>query len=50
MEPENISPALMRLREKPEVPRIDFSVYTQDDGTVVSTKDRVIKGKKVNER
>ncbi|KAI8365540.1 serine/threonine-protein phosphatase 2B catalytic subunit A1 [Blakeslea trispora] len=40
---ESTSPALMRLRNKPEAPRIDFSVYTQDDGTVVSTKDRVIK-------
>ncbi|KAG1057510.1 hypothetical protein G6F43_000655 [Rhizopus delemar] len=37
------SPALMRLRNKPEAPQIDFSVFTQEDGTVVSTRDRVIK-------
>lgn len=41
---EIISPALMRLRNKPETPRIDFTVYTQEDGTTVSTRDRVIKG------
>jgi hypothetical protein len=38
------SPALMRLRNKPEAPQIDFTVFTQEDGTVVSTRDRVIKG------
>ncbi|KAG1185535.1 hypothetical protein G6F36_006870 [Rhizopus arrhizus] len=37
------SPALMRLRNKPEAPQIDFTVFTQEDGTVVSTRDRVIK-------
>ena len=42
---EDISPALMRLRNKPEAPpRIDFTFHTQDDGTVVSTRDRVVKG------
>ncbi|CEP15459.1 hypothetical protein [Parasitella parasitica] len=40
---EIVSPALMRLRNKPETPRIDFTVYTQEDGTTVSTRDRVIK-------
>lgn len=43
-ENNGVSPALMRLRNKPEIPRIDFTVYTQEDGTVVSTRDRVIKG------
>jgi hypothetical protein len=43
------SPALMRLRNKPEAPRIDFTVYTQEDGTIVSTRDRVIKGIKKKE-
>ncbi|KAL9541640.1 3',5'-cyclic-nucleotide phosphodiesterase (PDEase) (3':5'-CNP) [Mucor atramentarius] len=38
---EIISPALMRLRNKPEAPRIDFTVYTQEDGTTVSTRDHV---------
>lgn len=45
MDTENIiSPALMRLRNKPEIPVIDFTMYKQEDGTVVSTRDRVIKG------
>lgn len=39
-----LSPAIRRLQNKPEIPTIDFSVYKMDDGTVVSTKDRVIKG------
>ncbi|CAO3607362.1 unnamed protein product [Mucor hiemalis] len=43
MDSETISPALMRLRNKPETPRIDFTVYTQEDGTTVSTRDCVIK-------
>ncbi|GAA5796643.1 serine/threonine-protein phosphatase 2B catalytic subunit A1 [Helicostylum pulchrum] len=44
MDTENIiSPALMRLRNKPEIPVIDFTMYKQEDGTVVSTRDRVIK-------
>ncbi|CDH58999.1 serine threonine-protein phosphatase 2bcatalytic subunit [Lichtheimia corymbifera JMRC:FSU:9682] len=38
-----LSPAIRRLQNKPEIPTIDFSVYKMDDGTVVSTKDRVIK-------
>lgn len=46
---EIVSPALMRLRNKPEAPRIDFTVYTQEDGTTVSTRDRVIKGKLIRE-
>lgn len=41
---ESTSPALKRLRNKPVAPTIDFSVYTQDDGTVVNTRDRIIKG------
>lgn len=44
MEESLNSPALMRLRNKPKAPRIDFSVYTQEDGTIVNTKDRIIKG------
>lgn len=45
MDTEN-SAALARLRNKPEQPRIDFTIYEQEDGTKVSTRDRVIKGKK----
>ncbi|KAI8373213.1 serine/threonine-protein phosphatase 2B catalytic subunit A1 [Radiomyces spectabilis] len=41
---KELSPAIRRLRNKPDdVPRIDFSLFTMDDGSVVSTKDRVIK-------
>jgi hypothetical protein len=29
---------------KPSVPMIDLSLFTTGDGTVVSTKERVIKG------
>lgn len=43
MDTEN-SAALERLRNKPEQPRIDFTIYEQEDGTTVSTRDRVIKG------
>ncbi|KAF7730815.1 3',5'-cyclic-nucleotide phosphodiesterase (PDEase) (3':5'-CNP) [Apophysomyces ossiformis] len=45
MEAENadISPAFRRLQNKPETPRIDFSLFTMEDGSVVSTKERVIK-------
>lgn len=45
MDTENTTnPALDRLRNKPEQPRIDFQVYEQEDGTKVSTRDRIIKG------
>ncbi|KAG1460962.1 hypothetical protein G6F46_004188 [Rhizopus delemar] len=37
------NPALMRLRTKRDIPHIDFTLFTQEDGTVVSTRDRVIK-------
>ncbi|KAG1459507.1 hypothetical protein G6F56_006150 [Rhizopus delemar] len=40
---ENLNPTLLRLRNKPEVPQIDFTQYTQEDGSVVCTKDRVVK-------
>ncbi|KAI9269818.1 Metallo-dependent phosphatase-like protein [Sporodiniella umbellata] len=40
---ENLSPALLRLKNKPQVPQIDFTQYTQEDGSVVSTRDRVVK-------
>ncbi|KAI8065262.1 serine/threonine-protein phosphatase 2B catalytic subunit A1 [Gongronella butleri] len=43
MEDISDSPALKRLQNKPEMPTIDFSVYTMEDGSVVSTKERVIK-------
>ncbi|CAO3697715.1 unnamed protein product [Rhizopus stolonifer] len=40
---ENLNPTLLRLRNKPEVPQIDFTQYTQEDGSVVCTKDCVVK-------
>ncbi|KAI9316696.1 serine/threonine protein phosphatase 2B catalytic subunit [Dichotomocladium elegans] len=38
-----MSPAIRRLQNKPEIPTIDFSIYQMEDGTEVSTKERVIK-------
>ncbi|KAI8089152.1 serine/threonine-protein phosphatase 2B catalytic subunit A1 [Halteromyces radiatus] len=43
MEDIDVSPALRRLQNKPDIPTIDYSVHTMDDGAVVSTKERVIK-------
>ncbi|KAI8336208.1 serine/threonine-protein phosphatase 2B catalytic subunit A1 [Chlamydoabsidia padenii] len=43
MEDIDTSPAFQRLQNKPDTPTIDFSVYTMEDGSVVSTKERVIK-------
>ncbi|KAI9268322.1 Metallo-dependent phosphatase-like protein [Phascolomyces articulosus] len=39
----DVSPAIRRLQNKPEIPTIDFSVHKTEDGTIVSTKERVIK-------
>jgi hypothetical protein len=44
MEDIDTSPAFQRLQNKPDTPTIDFSVHTMEDGSVVSTKERVIKG------
>ncbi|OZJ05413.1 Serine/threonine-protein phosphatase 2B catalytic subunit [Bifiguratus adelaidae] len=35
--------ALEKLHNKPPIPTIDFSVHTLDDGTVVNTKERIVK-------
>ncbi|SAM09690.1 hypothetical protein [Absidia glauca] len=43
MEDIDTSPAFQRLQNKPDTPTIDFSVHTMEDGSVVSTKERVIK-------
>ena len=37
--------ALRAMREKKPVPEIDFSIHTMEDGTQVSTLERVCKGK-----
>lgn len=33
-----------KAQNKQAVPEIDFTIHTMDDGTTVSTLDRVIKG------
>ncbi|ORY98458.1 serine/threonine-protein phosphatase 2B catalytic subunit A1 [Syncephalastrum racemosum] len=38
-----MSPAIRRLQNKPEIPTIDFTMFKMDDGSTVSTKERVIK-------
>lgn len=40
----DISPAIRRLQNKHEIPTIDFTMFKMDDGSMVSTKERVIKG------
>jgi serine/threonine-protein phosphatase 2B catalytic subunit len=40
---ERLEKALVQIRNKPAVPEIDFTVHTQEDGTQVSTQERVIK-------
>ena len=37
--------ALRMTREKKPVPEIDFTLHTMEDGTQVSTQERVCKGK-----
>ena len=45
------SPAIRRLRvksaEEPTTPHIDFSTLTLEDGTTVTTKERVIRGNNI---
>jgi hypothetical protein len=36
--------ALRAIREKKPIPEIDFSIHTMEDGTAVSTTERVCKG------
>ncbi|CAO3631679.1 unnamed protein product [Cunninghamella blakesleeana] len=43
MDSIDTSPVLERLQNKPTVPTIDFSIHTMDDGTIVNTKERIIK-------
>jgi hypothetical protein len=38
------------IAEKMSVPKIDFTLFTTGDGTVVSTKERIIKGTKKKKR
>ncbi|KAG2224023.1 hypothetical protein INT45_009609 [Circinella minor] len=39
----DVSPAIRRLQNKPEIPTIDFTVHKTEDGNIVSTKERVVK-------
>ncbi len=36
--------AIRAIREKKPVPEIDFSIHTMEDGSQVSTQERVCKG------
>jgi len=40
-----IDNAIRALSEKKPVPEIDFTLHTMEDGTQVSTNERVCKGK-----
>ena len=39
---------LRAIREKKPVPEIDFTLHTMEDGTQVSTQERVCKGRRLN--
>ncbi|KAL1933914.1 hypothetical protein VTP01DRAFT_8004 [Rhizomucor pusillus] len=39
----DVSPAIRRLQNKRDVPKIDFTIFKTEDGSVVSTQERVIK-------
>jgi len=43
--PPQIDNALRAISEKKPVPEIDFTLHTMEDGTQVSTLERVCKGK-----
>jgi serine/threonine-protein phosphatase 2B catalytic subunit len=42
------SAALRRLQNPTVIPTIDFTQHTMDDGRLVNTQERVIKGKHQN--
>jgi serine/threonine-protein phosphatase 2B catalytic subunit len=39
---------LRAVQNKKQVPEIDFTLHTMEDGTQVSTQERVCKGKRRN--
>ena len=41
---DQINAAIKAIREKPALPEIDFTLHTMEDGTTVSTQERVCKG------
>ncbi|KAL0088348.1 calcineurin catalytic A subunit [Phycomyces blakesleeanus] len=40
---QDVSAAILRLQNKPEIPRIDYTLYKMEDGSVANTQERVIK-------
>ena len=45
---EQFDNTLRALHEKKPVPEIDFTLHTMEDGTQVSTQERVCKGRYFN--
>lgn len=43
-QPTYIDNAIRAVQNKKQVPEIDFTLHTMEDGTQVSTQDRVCKG------
>ena len=41
---QHLENAIRALNEKKPIPEIDFSLHTMEDGSQVSTQDRVCKG------
>jgi hypothetical protein len=42
---QHIDNAVRKMQEKKQIPEIDFTLHTMEDGTQVSTQERVCKGK-----
>jgi hypothetical protein len=50
---QKLENAIRAFQSKKPVPEIDFTLYTMEDGTMASTKERIVKGiwsSSVNER
>jgi hypothetical protein len=41
---QHIDNAVRKMQEKKQIPEIDFTLHTMEDGTQVSTQERVCKG------
>ena len=42
---QSLDNAIRALREKKQVPEIDFTIHEMEDGSQVNTQERVCKGK-----
>lgn len=42
---QQVDNAIRAIQEKKPVPEIDFTIHTMEDGTQVSTMERVCKGR-----